>query len=493
MKVIKIDEDAILGLKKGADFCGNRVKKSLGPAGRNIVIGSKFTAPRITNDGKAIADAIELEDETENLGVQMIRNTTDEANKLIKGGRSTAMVLSQAIIGEGYKMMDNAGSLVGKKVNPMAVLKQIMEAKDEVIATLEKGVQKAETLEDLQKVAFVASESKEYGDMIADIVYKIGKDGVVNVEESDTLGVDSEITEGMEIKSGYVSQMMVTNDKMESVVEKAHILVTNGKIMSDEDIKPIAETLHNIKNVNDLVIFTQDFDQSIIPMLVLNRMKNVFRVLLVKVNAWDKGIYEDICTVTGATLIDTNKAMLIKNTTLDQLAIVDKVVSTADKTVIIGGTPTDRDSAITRLKNQIETATPFDKVKLEERIARISGKVATIRVGAMTEIERGRIKDKIDDAVSEAKLALEGGVVKGGGLALKEVADQLPFNILGDAIRAPYDAIQENAGGLVIGEDIIDAFLVTKKALEIACSNASNFLTVATSSADKYENDTEKD
>jgi chaperonin GroEL (HSP60 family) len=261
-------------------------------------------------------------------------------------------------------------------------------------------------------------------------------------------------------------------------------------VNSEDEIRHLAVAL-NEKEVNDLVIFASDFDNSFIPQVVLRRLKGGFRTTLIKVNLWDKGILEDVCTVTGATLIDTNKSMVIKDATIDHLAVVKKVVATADKTTLIGTTTNEelRASEITKLKNQLETATAYDKQKLLERIARLSGKVATISVGAVTEIERGRVKDKIEDAVSETKLALEGGTVKGAGLALKEVQVN---NILSEAIKAPYNAIQENAGGLIIGEDIVDAFLVTKMALEIACSNASNFLTVATSSAEKNENDTKE-
>ena len=489
MKVIQINNDARIKLKRGVDTVADIVRNTLGPSGRNVIVGNKFGVPVITNDGISVAKAIELEDEIENLGVQVVREASQKTNDIAGDGTMTAMVLAQAILNEGFSRIDTKDSFIKTSIDPMKIKREINAACILVVEELKKQAKPIKTKKDIEKVAFISMENKEIGDIIANVVHTVGKDGVVKVEESDTLGIEASITEGMEIPNGYVSSHMATNDKLESIVEDAYVLVTNGKIESQDQIIPIAEKLNAI-GIKELVIFAEGFDQMVINAFVLNRVRNTFRVLAVKPSIWNKGIFEDICTVTGAVLIDVNKSMSIVKAELITLAKVKKIIATSEKTTIIGGIA-DKKESLTKLRAELLISkSVFEKQKIEERIARVSGSVALIRVGAVTDTERKYLKDKIDDAVNATKCALSEGVVKGAGLALKEVSEKLAPNILSKAILAPYEQIQASTGGIEVGDDVIDPVKVTRTALETACSIAGILLTTECAIADKNEPDT---
>jgi len=480
MKEIRIDNEARQALKRGADFVANIVKKTLGPDGRNVAIGSQFVHPVITNDGVSIARAIELKDPIENLGVQIIREASQKTNDKAGDGTTTAITLAQAIMNAGFNKLESDDKLFvnSKKESSLDIKRQIIDAGALVISELKKMAKPVKALEDLQKVAFIAVEDKKLGDLIAEVVDKVGAEGVIKVEESDGVAVEYEITDGMEIPSGYISPYMVTNDEtLESVVQRANILVTNGNIASPAELLPIIQELQK-ESISELVVFAENVDKNVIEICNLNRIKGGVKVLIVKPSLWNKGIFEDIATVSGATLIDVNTGMVLSKATRQMLGKVTSVVSTSDKTVITGGKG-DRETAIKRLKAELKTTkAPFDKEKIEERIARIAGKVALINVGAVSNTERKYLKDKIDDAVNATQCALAEGVVAGAGLALKAVSEKLKKNIITEAILAPYNQIQENSGGLKIAESVIDPVKVTRTAVETACSVAANLLTI---------------
>lgn len=483
MKIIEVDDKARLKIYNGINFAGNRVRSTYGPAGLNTLLGFKFLKPLITNDGLRTIKGIELEDELENTAVRVMEGGMQAVNDLAGGARTATAILIQEIFDAGYARFSNDPSVIKKVVDPQKIKKEIDEACKAVVLAL-KNARQIETLEDIEKVAFISVENKELAHTIAEVVHTVGKDGYIKVEESDALGIQTYISEGLEIKSGFISADMATNERKESIVEDAHILVTAEKITNQEQLATIAEYLNN-KEIKDLVVFAPEFDHAVIKAFNIDRVRNIFRILAVKMSTWDKGLPEDICTVSGATFsqgIEHIPQLLGK---------VEKVIADQEKTVLIGGVK-DKTISINLLKNELKkTKSPFDKQKIEERIARISGKVALIEVGAMTEIDRARLKDKVEDGVHDTQGSLEEGVLPGAGVALKNISESLPENILTNALKACYLQIQKNTGGLEISDDVIDSAKSLRIAVQSACNIAGNLLTVGTISAEKNETNTE--
>lgn len=476
MKIIEIDDKARQKIHNGINFAGNVVRSTFGPAGLNVLLGSKFFKPSITNDGLRAVKAIELEDVIENTAVRVMEAGMQAVNDLAGGARTATAILIQEIFNEGYVRFSQESGILKKPVDSQKIKREIQEACKLAVEEFKKA-RPIETLEDIEKVAFISVEDKDMAKIIAEVVYAVGKDGVVKVEEADEPGIVPHISEGMEIKSGYVSKDMATNDNRESVVENANILVLSEKLTNADKLQDTLSFLAS-QNIKDLVIFAPEFDQALIKAFNLDRVRGEFRILAVKIPPWDTGLYEDICTVSDSR----NSSRLGK---------VSKIISNQEKTILIGGRE-DKSVAIKMLQAELEiTKAPFEKQKLEERMARLSGKVALIEVGAITEIDRVRMKDKVEDGIHDTQGALQEGVLDGAGMAFKHIAEALPPNILTNPLKACYEQIQKNTGGLAISPDIIDSAKSLRLALESACNIAGNLLTVGTAIADKNEINTE--
>lgn len=486
MKIIEIDNSARLKMYTAINKAGDRVRSTYGPAGLNTLIGKKFVIPSITNDGLQTIKSLEYEDEVEDAVVRVMESGMQTVNDLAGDNRTLTGILIQEIFNAGYRCFYVSESLIKKIINPQVIKKEIDEIALLVLSEIKKAKQ-IESLEDIQKVAFVATENKEYAELIAKTVFEVGKDGVIKVEESDALGMEVHISEGMEIISGMFHRDMATNGKLESIIENPFILVCSEKIHSYGELTSIAQELAQ-RNIKDLVIFAPDFDRTVINTFNRDRAQEIFRVLAIKTSPWDKGLNQDICSVSGSTIIDGSNQIFFND-----LGQVDKIISNSETTTLIGGRK-DKQGNIDLLKEELKIVkSPFEKQKLEERIARISGKVALIEVGALTEIDRKRLNDKIQDGVRATQGALEEGVLPGGGLALIEIANNIPNNMLSEALRAPSLQIQKNSGELKIGEDIIDSAKSLRIAVQTACNIAGNLLTVGTISVEKNEKHSEQD
>lgn len=487
MKVIKSNKESLESIRAGVNFAANLVLPTLGPCGTNVIIGRKFERPKSTNDGKTILGATELVDEVENEAVKILYEGAEKLERKVKDGTSTFTEITRGIVNTGFVRMHQADSFIKTAHSSQSLRKELNTARDLVIAELKKHATPVKGIEDLQNIAFSSVEDKTIGDMIAHVVDTVGKDGHIKVEEDEMLDVSYSISEGMEVSAGYLSRDMVTNDEtLEAVFDDAHILVIKGKVDVQESITPIIAKLNESK-ANELVIFAEDFNQDLIRVCISNWKKNIFKVLTIKVNVWDKGILDDICTVSGATLIEPEKAMVAD--TLEVLGKVKKVKVTSKDTLIIGGVE-DKKKAITKLKAEMKGAKAFDKQKLEERVARISGKVAVISVGAINDTERGYLKDKIDDAVGATQGALIDGVVRGGGFTLNKIANDLPHNILTEILKVPYNKIKNDIG-MEIPETVIDPVRVPIEVIQMACSTAWSLFGSSAVIADKNETDTE--
>lgn len=492
MKIIKTNTEALQSIWRGVNTAGNIVRSTLGPAGLNVGIGSKYLKPRNTNDGYTAIKSIELDEEVENYAVRVVEDGAEKTNTEAGDATTTTIILTQEIFNAGYDRFNTGESIIKKLPNPTKLRLEIEKDINFVIDELKKSSKQIKSLKDIEKVAFIAVEDKDLAKLIADVVFKVGKDGKVKVEEGESFNVETYISEGMEINSGFMSPHMATNDKYESIKVNPYILVCNQKISSHHDLSNIANKLAE-KDIKDLIVFAPDFNQVAINGFNANIAHNQFNVLAIKVNTWDKGLLEDICTVSGATLVNDLEGVNLNNIEITNLGTVDKVISSIDKTILIGGKE-DKESAIDLLKAELKaTKGQFDKQKIEDRIARISGKIGIISVGALTEIDRGRLKDKIDDAVNATRGALVEGVVMGGGLELKKLANLLPHSIIHKALIAPYNQIQETTGGIDITEDIIDSTKSIRVALESACNTACNLLNLGTVIVDKNEDDTKQD
>src|SRR5882724_6422372 len=415
-KELKFSEDARRSLQRGVDKVADAVKVTLGPKGRYVVLDKKFGAPTITNDGVTIAREIEVEDVFENQGAQLVREVATATNDVAGDGTTTATVLAQAIVREGLKN-------VAAGANPMSLKRGIERAVEAVVEDLKSQSTEVSGKEDIARVATISSREREIGDVIADAIEKVGKDGVVNVEEGQTLGLELEFTEGMQFDKGYISPYMVTDqERMEAVLDEPYILIANQKIGSVRDILPILE--QTMQSGKPLVIVAEDVEGESLATLVVNKLRGTFTGVAVKAPGFGdrrKRMLEDIAILTGGEVITEEMGLKLENTQLAQLGRARRVVIAKDNTTIIDGAGEGDDikGRIKQIKQEIEnTDSDFDREKLQERLAKLAGGVAVVKVGAATETEMKEKKHRVEDALQATRAALEEGVVPGGGLAL---------------------------------------------------------------------------
>lgn len=517
-KQILFGEDARKSIHAGLQKAASAVKVTLGPRGRNVVLEKAYGGPRITNDGVTIAKEISFKDKFENMGAEMVKEVANKSNDVAGDGTTTTVVLLEALVNEGLKSLT-------KGANAMAVRSGMEQAKNAAVAELKKMAKPVEGRKDIEQVASISAESEELGRIIAETVEKVGKNGVVTVEESQGMELSYEVVEGLQIDKGYVSAYMVTNpERMEAEMRDAHILVTDRKISSVQDILPLLEKIAQTGR-KELVIVADDIEGEALTTFVLNKLRGTFSVLAVKAPGFGdrkKEMLADIAAVVGADVVSADLGMTFESTELSALGKASRVVAGKDTTVFVAGKgkKADIEARITQLQTLVsQTSSKFDKEKLEERIAKLSGGVAVIRVGAATETEMKYLKDKIDDAVKATKASIEEGIVPGGGTALAKVSrmldvndwefdnkdEELGFAIVGKALEAPLRQILLNAGkddGSAIvervqngkgfggydalkGEEvadmaeagIIDPVKVTRSAVENAVSSAAILLT----------------
>jgi chaperonin GroEL len=512
-KEIKYDADARKALEAGVDAVANAVKVTLGPKGRYVVLDKKFGAPTITNDGVTIAREIEVEDVFENQGAQLVREVATATNDVAGDGTTTATVLAQAIVRQGLKN-------VAAGANPLALKRGIERAVDEVVGNIKTQSKEVSGKEQIARVATISAGDEEIGDVIADAIEKVGKDGVVNVEEGQTLGMDLEFTEGMQFDKGYISPYMVTDqDRMEAVLDDPYILIANQKIGSVRDVLPVLEAV--IQSGKPLLIIAEDVEGESLATLVVNKLRGTFTGVAVKAPGFGdrrKRMLEDIAILTKAEVITEEMGLKLENTQVSQLGRARRVVIAKDTTTIVDGAGDVEaiKGRINQIKNEIEnTDSDFDREKLQERLAKLSGGVAVVKVGAATETEMKEKKHRVEDALQATRAALEEGIVPGGGVALLqasaavsvdgELADdeKTGARIVLRALEEPLRQIAENAGleGSVVVNDvrkakkghgldaasneivdlvaagIIDPAMVTRSALQNAASIAKNILT----------------
>jgi len=511
-KELKFNEDARRALERGVNVLADAVKVTLGPKGRYVVLDKKFGAPTITNDGVTIAREIEVEDVFENQGAQLVREVATATNDVAGDGTTTATVLAQAIVREGLKN-------VAAGANPLGLKRGIESAVEQVVEALKKQSQEISGKEDIARVATVSSRDREIGDVIAEAIDKVGKDGVVNVEEGQTFGLDLEFTEGMQFDKGYLSPYMITDaERMEAVLEDPYILVANQKIGAVKDLLPVLEQV--IQAGRPLLIVAEDVEGEALATIVVNKLRGTFTAVAVKAPGFGdrrKRMLEDIAVLTGAEVITEEMGLKLENTKITQLGKARKVVITKDTTTIIDGAGDSEaiKARIKQLKAEIEnTDSDFDREKLQERLAKLAGGVAVVKVGAATETEMKEKKHRVEDALQATRAALEEGIVPGGGVALVNAADSIKLDAVeGDertgaaiivrALEEPLRQLADNAGleGSVVidkvrqapkgqglnvetGEyedlvkaGIIDPTMVTRSALQNAASIGKNILT----------------
>jgi chaperonin GroEL len=512
-KELKYDADARKALEQGVDAVANAVKVTLGPRGRYVVLDKKFGAPTITNDGVTIAREIEVEDVFQNQGAQLVREVATATNDVAGDGTTTATVLAQAIVRQGLKN-------VAAGANPLALKRGIERAVDDVVKNIQSQSKEISGKDQIARVATISAGDDEIGDVIADAIDKVGKDGVVNVEEGQTFGMDLEFTEGMQFDKGYISPYMVTDqERMEAVLEDPFILIANSKIGSVRDVLPVLEQV--IQSGRPLLIIAEDVEGESLATLVVNKLRGTFTGVAVKAPGFGdrrKRMLEDIAILAGGEVITEEMGLKLENTQLSQLGRARRVVVTKDTTTIVDGNG-DADAIkgrINQIKAEIETTdSDFDREKLQERLAKLSGGVAVVKVGAATETEMKEKKHRVEDALQATRAALEEGIVPGGGVALlvaqkalnveaiEEADVQTGARIVVRALEEPLRQIAENAGlegsvvvndvrkakkgqGLnaatgeivdLIAEGIIDPAMVTRSALQNAASIAKNILT----------------
>ncbi|MFZ2831953.1 MAG: chaperonin GroEL [Minisyncoccia bacterium] len=531
-KQILFNAEARLALKSGIDKVADAVKITLGPRGRNVVLDRGYGAPMITNDGVSIAKDITLPNKFENMGAEIIKEVATKTNETAGDGTTTAMVLMQALVHEGMKHTDLG-------VNAMGIKLGIESAKEEVVRALKALAKPIQSKAEIMQVATISAESAELGRIIADTIDKVGKDGVVTVEESQSFGVESEIVEGMEFDRGYVSHYMVTNpDRMESEYRDVLVLLTDAKISGIKEIVPILESLAG-SGKKELVIIADDIEGEALATFVVNKMRGRFSVLGIKApgyGARKKEILGDIAVMTGATVISEELGFTLENADVSMLGRASKIIATKDRTIIAGGKGKKADIAehISTLKAQVKLSeNKFDTEKLEERIAKLSGGVAVIKVGASTETEMKYLKLKIEDAVNATKAAIEEGIVPGGGTALIKAGVtarvkikktnggnfdaeyKVGAELLFEALEAPlkqivmnagkdnfaeiiekvrsakgnagYDALRDEMIPDMISAGIIDPVKVTRSGVERAASAAGILLTTEVAITDGPE------
>lgn len=522
-KQIIYDQEAREALRRGVNKLADAVKVTLGPRGRNVVLDKGFGSPTITKDGVTVAKEIELEDKQENVGAELVKEVATKTNDVAGDGTTTATLLAQVMVNEGMKNVQ-AGA------NPIAVKRGIDKGVEAIVEALKKSAKNVSTKEEIAQVASISANDKEIGDVIADAMDTVGKDGVITVEESQSFGIQKEVVEGMQFDKGYVSPYMITDaNRMEAVLEDVHLLVTDKKVSAIHDILPLLEKLAQ-SGKKELVLISEDVEGEALATFVVNKLRGTFTVLAVKAPGFGdrrKEMLQDIAVVTGARVISEEVGLKLENATLDMLGRARKVIATKDTTTIVEGKGDESavKDRIGTLKKQIEeTDSDFDKEKLQERLAKLSGGVAVLKVGAATETEIQEKKHRIEDALEATKAAVEEGIVVGGGVALlraeKALAnvsvdseEQVGLDILRRSLAAPIRQIAFNAGkeGTVVVEEVrklqgnmgynaatdkyedlvsagvVDPLKVTRFALQNAASIASMLLTTEALVTDKPE------
>jgi len=523
-KMIAFDEDARRSMERGMNILADAVRVTLGPKGRNVVLEKKWGAPTITNDGVSIAKEIDLEDPYEKIGADLVKEVAKKTDDVAGDGTTTATVLAQALVREGLRN-------VAAGANPMSLKRGIETAVEKIVAKLLDMAKDVETKEQIASTASIsAGGDTEVGGIIAEAMDKVGKEGVITVEESNTFGLELELTEGMRFDKGYISPYFVTDpERMETVIEDPYILIANAKISAVKDVLPILEKV--MQSGKPLVILAEDVEGEALATLIVNKIKGTFRSVAVKAPGFGdrrKAMLQDIAILTGAQVISEEVGLKLENTGLDMLGKARKIVSTKDETTIVEGAGSADQIAgrVAQIRAEIENSdSDYDREKLQERLAKLAGGVAVIKVGAATEVELKERKHRIEDAVRNAKAAVEEGIVAGGGVALiqagKEALKDIKLqgdeatgvNIVRVAIEAPLKQIATNAGleGGVVAErvanlkageglnaatgeyvdmikaGIIDPAKVTRSALQNAASIAALFLTTEAVIADKPE------
>ena len=521
-KQILLDEEARRALGRGVDALANAVKVTLGPKGRNVVLDKKYGAPTITNDGVTIARDIELEDPFENMGAQLVKEVATKTNDIAGDGTTTATLLAQAMIQEGMRNVV-AGA------NPMIVKKGIETAVKTLVEEIKSKAQKVETKAKIAQVAAISSGDTEVGDLIAEAMEKVGKDGVITVEESKSMDTNLSVVEGMQFDRGYISPYMVTDtEKMEAVMDDPYVLITDRKISSVADILPVLEQV--VKQGKQIVIIAEDLDGEALATIVVNKLRGTFKALAVKAPGFGdrrKAMLEDIAILTGGTVISEEIGRKLDSVTLEDLGRARQVRSSKEETTIVDGAGDKAQitARVEQLKKQIaETTSDFDREKLQERLAKLAGGVAVVEIGAATEVEMKDKKYRVEDALNATRAAVEEGIVAGGGTTFIDILPALDkiqaegdvkvgVEIVKRAIEAPVRQIAENAGleGSVvvdsvkkagdgvgfnalentyvdmIGAGIVDPAKVTRSALQNAASIAAMVLTTETLVTDKPE------
>ncbi len=521
-KIITFKEDARRALERGMDKLANAVKITLGPKGRNVVLEKKWGAPTITNDGVSIAKEIELEDPEEKIGAELVKEVAKKTDDVAGDGTTTATVLAQAMVKEGLRN-------VAAGANPMSLKRGIELGVDAAVEAIKNQAKEVDNKDDIAHVAAISAADPEIGEQIAEAMDKVGKDGVITVEESQTFGMELELVEGMRFDKGYISPYFITDpERMEAVLEEPYILQANQKISAVKDLLPILEKV--MQTGKPLVVVAEDVEGEALATLVVNKIRGTFKSVAVKAPGFGdrrKAMLQDIATLVGGQVISEEVGLKLENVKLDLLGTARKIVVTKDDTTIVegGGSPEEIKGRINQIKSEIEkTDSDYDREKLQERLAKLSGGVAVIRVGAATEVELKEKKHRIEDAVQTTKAAVEEGIVPGGGVALLTAQASLEkLDLQGDeatgarivykALEEPLKQIAHNAGlegGVVVekvrtlgpgwGLDaakgdygdmfktgIVDAAKVTRSALQNAASIAGLFLTTEALVAEKPE------
>ncbi len=523
-KIILFDDEARRGLENGMNKLADAVRVTLGPKGRNVVLDKKWGAPTITNDGVSIAKEIELEDPYERIGAELVKEVAKKTDDVAGDGTTTATVLAWTMVREGLRN-------VAAGANPMSLKRGIETAVEAAVASIRDLAKEVDSKEQIAQVASISAADQEIGQTISEAIDKVGKDGVITVEESQTFGMDMDLVEGMRFDKGYISPYFVTDtDRMEAVVDDGYILLVGGKITAVRDLLPVLEKV--MQAGKQLVIVAEDIEGEALATLVVNKIRGTFKSVAVKAPGFGdrrKAMLQDIAILTGGQVVSEEVGLKLENTTLDLLGRAKKIVVTKDETTIIEGAGSDGDikGRISQIKAEIDnTDSDYDREKLQERLAKLSGGVAVLKVGAATEVELKEKKHRIEDAVSTTKAAIEEGVVPGGGVALLrsqaavlKVAETLKGDeatgarLVARSLEGPLKQIAENAGlegGVVVervrsmkgaeglnaatGEyedlvklGVIDAAKVTRSALQNAASIAALFLTTEAVIADKPE------
>ncbi|MGO1435821.1 MAG: chaperonin GroEL [Canibacter sp.] len=522
-KMIAFDEEARRGLERGLNTLADAVKVTLGPRGRNVVLEKKWGAPTITNDGVSIAKEIELDEPYEKIGAELVKEVAKKTDDVAGDGTTTATVLAQALVSEGLRNVA-AGS------DPIAIKRGIEKAVDAVAAKLLENAKEIETTDQIAATASISAADPEIGRLIAQAIDKVGKEGVITVEESNTFGTELELTEGMRFDKGFLSAYFVTDaDRQEVVFEDPYVLIVNSKVSNIKDLLPIVEQV--IQSGKQLLLIAEDVEGEALATLVLNKIRGIFKSAAVKAPGFGdrrKAMLQDIAILTGGQVISEEVGLKLENTSLDMLGTARKVIITKDETTIVqgGGEQEAIDARVAQIRREIEnTDSDYDREKLQERLAKLAGGVAVIKAGAATEVELKERKHRIEDAVRNAKAAVDEGVLPGGGVALiqagKDVfgtlslegAEEVGASIVKTAIEAPLRQIALNAGlepgvvadrvaqlehghglnaatgeyGNLVEQGILDPAKVTRSALQNAASIAGLFLTTEAVVADKPE------